>query len=267
MWKINLIISFIPCIVISLFLFFSDKNKKSLNEILTLILCAILSIVLSYSLNILLTGVEYVIVGILLLIIPSIEQNTKKLILLHNFLQAGCNEELAKFLSIKISKPKTPYKILVNSIIISLILSNLENYAYIYKYSTLMGVFRLLLPGHTLFQLVMAIFMIKAMEYKNNNKNRKSKLFTFFALIIPMFLHAIFDTALAGVFEYNINIPLTIIFGICSYITIFAVIIYIKRKYPNTSEEITKKVKTRTLVWKSIIILLCVTFWIYAFAV
>ena len=109
-----------------------------------------------------------------------------------------------------------------------------------------LGLTRTLAPGHFIFQIVMAILLIRAL----NSKGIKKTFLTILSLLIPMLLHACFNT-----FNIN-NAIIMIIIGGISYL--FAIIYIIK-----LPKEITA-VKKYPFKLISCILITLLTFYIYS---
>ena len=142
-------------------------------------------------------------------------------------LQAAIPEELAKFICIKSANSKTKTTIFINSILVAISFAVLENVFYMWAKGYTLGLSRTLAPGHFIFELAMAIFLILAL----NSKGIKKITFTLLALVVPILLHASFNA-------FNIDSNIMMIVGGISYL--FAIIYIITlpkenapvKKYP-----------------------------------
>lgn len=172
------------------------------------------------------------------------------------FLIAGLAEELSKFIAIKLSKPKTKSSIFVNSILISLLFTVIEDFGYFHSYEGDALFARLLTPMHLLFQVVMAFFLQKALFAKNQGKKEQNILFQVLALVVPIILHTLFDTFT------GIVIPrwFSYIIGVCTYVFIG----YYLFKHILVTEVENKKISVFSII-KIVFVILSTLFFLFAF--
>ena len=138
-------------------------------------------------------------------------------------IMAGVVEEVAKFFGIKLSKPKNADQIFVFSILIALVFSVVEDFGYFSIYESGALFSRILTPIHLTFQLIMAYFLIKAFLIKDTDKS-KAKLYTSLSLIVPILVHAIYDTYI------GILIPrfVAYVVGVLTYVVVVVYILKMK---------------------------------------
>ena len=204
-----------------------------------------------------------IMLGIIIKFKPNISIESGILAFAYIFFIAGFVEEISKRIAIKISKPKTPYKILINSIFVALIFAVLENYGYIYtRSSMLVGIKRALMPFHVIYQIIMALFMIKAYEKKKDGHKIYSKLLKLLSFIVPMLLHTMHNYLLRDVGGININLLIAVVIGIFAYSIIFTSTLWVRKKYPENEENEKKKLNIKKLIF----IVIVIAFWIFAFS-
>lgn len=271
MTLVNLLVSLIPIIIFIIFLIKYNKiNIKNihLNNILNVIFCELLSVILSliFSHDTLIKYPFAIVYAIFTRIVPNMSFESGLGFFIYLFFTAGFVEEISKWIAIKISKPKTPYKILLNSIFISLIFITLEDYAYIYNHSTVVGMLRNLLPLHIIFQVIMALLMIKAYEKKNEHNKNYSLLLQISSIFIPALVHTFYDYIIWNVTTENMNYPIVILVAIFIYAITFMAIIRIKKKFPD-NENIEKNEKTKLNIKKLILIIVMCAFWFIVYSV
>lgn len=123
-------------------------------------------------------------------------------------LNGGIVEESLKFLTFIffIYRNKNfdePFDAIFYSVLISLGFAFLENIFYVYRYGILVAITRpfTAIAAHTLFGTVMGYFFMKAKFF--HGKKILNRVYMLLALIVPIFLH----------FIYNFIISLNLIFG------------------------------------------------------
>lgn len=235
----KILIPLIPSIIIINTLI----KRIDFNYIKHVFLCSCLSFVLSYVI----AKILYYPMGLLYyrlnIVIPNLQKNQSLNIffvaILSSFLQNAIPEEISKRISIKISKPKNEYTIFINSIIVALSFSVVENYLFIINSSTkYFEFYRVFIPIHLICQLTMAFFMIISQKKKDDNKIAQSRLFTILSLILPIIIHGIYNTySKLGKWKITISnlevLPLVIILGIITFIVTIVFIKKINKKYTN----------------------------------
>ena len=138
---------------------------------------------------------------------------------------AGFSEETSKFITLKISKPKTKSQILINIILIGLLFGVIENYAYFGMDISYKSIFVRLFNMHILFGCIMGMLLVLGEE-----KNKKT-LFNVLALVIPILIHGTWDFA-------NGSMILFIIAGIVCYASM--VFVLTKAKKYQEEEALSK---------------------------
>jgi len=152
---------------------------------------------------------------------------------IHYLVSVGLIEEVGKYLGFKTTKSKTKTEIFTNMIYVSLFFTIYEDLMYIGNatYSLNVSLHRALTPLHLFFNLIMAHYLIKAHEAKQNNNKNKSIILEITAIAIPIIIHGLNDfliTQLKGATFY----PLLFII---SYIPL---IIYLLKIKNEKTEEI-----------------------------
>ena len=262
----RILISLIPIVTISLFVIIVERRKlknMNLNNMLNVVLCGFLSILFTGILDMVLEFPMALVYALINKIIPNMLSMTFLLVFIDKFFMAGLPEELSKWTSIKISKPKTPYKILIHSIFVALFFMTWENYAYMNDHSSdFLGIYRVFMPIHIACQLIMALLLIKSKEKKDEGKKKYSIFLQLLSVLIPILLHTIYNTYTnLTKWELLINgvniLPMVIIFGMCTYIATFIAILKVKQKYPDKETNPNKgKLSKKKLILLIVISLL-----------
>ena len=207
---IRICLSLIPLLV---FLVVFCYKKIKVNNIIHLILCGVISVCLSLVLVQLFTKILS-----LLSFLGNYGIVFSKLI--YYLIIVGLVEELARYIAIKISKPKTKNQIFINLLWISLIFIVIENYGYIGVANNplKLGVYRSLSPNHMFFAVIMSYFLCLSMEKKKEKSGLN--VFEILALIVPIVFHGLFDYGLDifGINTNNINFILISIFVFLGYV-------------------------------------------------
>ena len=188
---------------------------------------------------------------------PGFDGNVKLISpVLYYIFMAGIPEELAKFLAIKFSKPKSKSAIIVNALLVSLIFSVVEDFGYFAIYESGALLSRVLSIGHVLFQLIMIIYLIKAFNSKQENNN-KYKFFNILAVGIPAIFHGFYD-AFAVILPHLIYY----VIGIITYVLMIVCVLKFVKREENVVEK--KKLSAFSII-KVIIIILLSLFNLFAF--
>ncbi len=195
---------FIP-LILFLVLLFIKKYKFEKNDLINIIFWGYIS-----------TFLSLIIAGIIKSFIPNYDILFKGRNIVVIFLTAGFLEEVVKFFAIKMTKPTSKNSIFVNSIMIALAFTIIEDFGYFASYTFDALYSRLLTPMHILFQIIMALFLIKAFESRENKE--KNLLFNILALAIPTILHTIYDSFITIVIPKEV----AYIVGIITYIVLIA---------------------------------------------
>lgn len=148
------------------------------------------------------------------------------------FLTAALPEELAKFLCIKAANSKSETSIFINTILVAITFAVFENVLYMYAKGLTVGISRTLAPGHFIFDIFMALFLILALK----SKGAKKGIFISLSLVIPMILHTCFNF-------FDIKNEILMVIGIIAYI--FSII------YMITLPK--EKVKVKALPFKEVV--------------
>lgn len=231
----ELLISITPIILISIFLHFQECAKIKKSTIIKVLLLGIISITL---------------VALVFVLFPSLGQlkaETDSFIseFIILFLVAGFLEEFAKWINIKITKPKDEKEAFLFSILVAFTFTFLENILYtqnaleLHSSSGLIttGLCRAIIPGHVLFQIIMGYLLAYSIRLMKQKKHILWFFMEFVSLIVPALLHSLFDTlliheqTLLSVKSMSIAIitDLLILWGIAYY-----------NKFLNKSENVNK---------------------------
>ena len=253
---LQVLLSFIPLIIITIFLLILKRKNLDFKN---LYFGGLMSLIMAYVFN-------YIIEWIW----PSINVNYKYGSFFSQFIAYliifGLVEELSRYLSLKFSKPKTNWQILINSIFISLIFTAYEDYSYIGMANNplKLALTRAFTPVHLLFALIMAYFLIKSLKAKKNNNKVLSSVYEMLALIIPILFHTIYDFILKDYSINKLNILVIILIFIISYGLTFLAIYTVNKQ---NEEQIVIKNNKVVNIFKIIIIVLFSIFYLYAFHV
>lgn len=176
------LLNLIPVIIIAIPLII---RKEKVNNLVNIIFYGSISVFLTLLIN-----------GLLDLTFISKYSNIDSILVsfsqrfIYWFFYAGISEELSKLVAIKLCKPNSRRDILLTSIFVGLIFTFIEDILYSKLYYESISLVRIVSPFHILFQLIMAFFLIKASE--SDGKSKKIG-YTILALMIPAFLHGLYD--------------------------------------------------------------------------
>lgn len=258
---LKIIISYAPIAIVGIFYLFVNRKKIFINELLNLFIISFLTILLFVPLLFKITTILGAFLYALIRnIYPTFSLNEGFGLFFKAFFTAGLCEEFSKWLGIKILKPKNGRKIVLYSIFLSVFIASIENHSYFQNYGLLTGIYRLLMPMHIMFQIIMSFFLLKGFASKKENRRFSNFLFQTLAILIPAILHGIFDAIFwnSNAEETNIIIPL--ILGILTYGFTFWTI-YKYRATSPLEEENEQKIS----IVKMAISVLLFLFFIYAF--
>lgn len=242
-----------PLILLLIFSLVLNKRKYNLNDYLKIIICGFLSLLITIIFgNIINSTIENFAYSL------PLSESIQKFI---SFLfLAGLLEETSKWLCIKFTKPNDEYSIYINSILISIIFTVFENFFYINKYNTIeMLIGRSTMIGHLVFQIIMSLLLIKALKCKKNDKKGLNIIFQFLSIIIPAFVHALYNTIADNINIYEISLIVFIIIGIIIYTSIIIIGIIINKK-DSIKYEKRKLKKVRAIIEIIFILLLSIFF-------
>ena len=258
---LKIFISFLPVIIVGLFYLLVNKKKVSLNNVLNIFLVSFFLIFLSTIIRSVTTFVGAVSFLGMKQIIPNLSLEYGFGLFIKAFVSAGLCEEVAKWVGIKILKPKNKREIVVFSIFVAAFLSSLENNSFIQKFDLATGIYRVLLEMHILFQIIMSFFMVKAFDKKKEGKKSLSFLLQLIAILIPSIIHGIYDAIFWNIQTQEINILIPFVVGILIYGITF-LILYKYRDNDEPKEDETKKAS----LFKIIISIVIFIFWAYTFS-
>ena len=259
---LKIFISFLPVIIVGLFYLLVNRKKVSLNNVLNIFLILFFLILLS---SIILRNITVFFGAALFLgmkqIIPNLSFEYGFGLFIKAFATAGLCEEIAKWIGIKILKPKDKREIVVFSIFVAAFLSSLENNSYIQKFDLETGIYRVLMEMHILCQVIMSFFMVKAFEKKKEGKKGLSHLLQILAILIPAIMHGIFDAIFWNTQTIEVNILIPIVVGALVYgITFWTLYRY------RDNDELKEDEPKKASIFKIIISILIFIFWAYTFS-
>lgn len=255
-FMLQIVFSFIPLIIITIFLILI---KTKYIDFKNGYFWGLISLIMAYTFNYL---IEF--------IWPSINIYYKYGNSISKFIafliSFGLVEEISRYLSLKFSKPKTKYQILINLIYISLIFAAYENYSYIGVANNPLhlAIIRAFTPVHLLFAIIMAYFLIKSFTAKQENHKILRIVYEFLAIIIPIIFHTIYDYIMK---DYPINMLNIWIIGLIAILAYGCTFFVIYKNNKNCKDEIQFKNKKVINIFKIIFIVLFSLFYIYAFNV
>lgn len=251
---IKIFISFLPTIIVGFFYLLVNKKKVNLNNLLNIFLVSFFLIffyMITYKITTFLGAVLYL--G-MQKIIPNISMEYGFGLFFKAFISAGLCEEIAKWVGIKVLKPKNKREIVVFAIFVATFLSSMENNSFIQRFGLLTGIYRAFMDMHIVFQVVMSFFMVKAFDKKNNGKKMQSHLIQMLAMLIPAILHGIYDAIFWDVTVEGQSILVPIAFGIFVYgITFWT--IYKYRDYDELEEENPKKASKAKIIFAILVLI------------
>lgn len=251
---IKIFISFLPTIIVGIFYLLVNKKKVNLNNLLNIFLVSFFLIffyMITYKITIFLGAVLYL--G-MQKIIPNISVEYGFGLFFKAFVSAGLCEEIAKWVGIKVLKPKNKREIVVFAIFVATFLSSMENNSFIQRFGLVTGIYRALMDMHIVFQVVMSFFMVKAFEKKNNGKKMQSHLIQILAILIPAIIHGIYDAIFWDVTTDGQSILVPISFGIFVYgITFWT--IYKYRDNGEYKEENPKKASIGKIIFAILVLI------------
>lgn len=254
---LELLLGMLPLIIITICI---KIRKQKINNIINLIFYGILSIIISLILG------DKILAN--LPILNYFEKIKGLPSYIYFLIVAGFNEELSKYICLKLSKPKNKKEIFINILYISLIFTIYEDFLYIgiSTFSLSMALSRALTPAHLLFNLIMFFFLQKVYDYKKNAKI-KAIILEILALLIPIIMHGLWDFTIA---QFNItastmNPILLLIIAIICYVPIIITIFKFLKPEENdqTNEEIKKSLFDKIL--KPIKLIVIIIFTLMAF--
>ena len=165
---------------------------------------------------------------------------------------AGLSEELAKFISLKVSRPKTKSQLLVNAMFVGCFFGIIENYAYLSMDLGIKSIIYRMADMHILFQIIMAYIMLIGF-----NKKGLKWLFSLIALVATIAIHGCWD-------HFN---DISEWFFIIGFIVCYAMIIvttWHASKLQKEEEEIVPK-KGAWFVIKTIFLVLIIVLWLFLY--
>ena len=184
-----LLLAILPIAIIGFIVYIVDREKESLK-----------TLVIFYSLGLLAAFVSSVLETLFYL-----EETNLFYTFIDCFVFIALIEELSKYLCTKFgTKITNSYNNFFDSIVfctaVSLGFAGIENILYIFRSHSLglaaglsVGLLRALLsvPGHAAFAIYMGYFLDKKNEYKYQGK--VSSIFEILAVVVPVFLHGVYD--------------------------------------------------------------------------
>ena len=237
----QILIAFVPLIFLLIVMkIFKVKNNKFVD----LFLLGFLSIIFTFIFN-----------GIITLVLGNTDDWVMLgglLAFLYYLFFAGLSEELAKFVSIKISRPKTKSQLLVNAMFVGCFFGIIENYAYLSMDLGIKSIIYRMADMHILFQIIMAYIMLIGF-----NKKGLKWLFSIIALIVTIAIHGCWD-------HFN---EMSEWFFIIGFIVCYAMII-VTTWYASKLQKEEEVLVTKKGAWfiiKTIILVLLVILWLFLY--
>lgn len=252
MFIMQILISFLPLLIINSFF----KEKENFKKILNLFYYMSLSLIILMVYD---SFIKQFFTIIYKNFYSLFSNSLFLLVFTQKFLYTAFPEEIIKFLAIKNSKPQNKWEIIRNSMLIATIFMFYENFSYASE-GILLGVWRIIIPIHIVAQMIMAYYLGRTFDEKENGK-LKYHLFTFFSLLLPILIHTIYN-CYAALIPTSLGKGLIILFlGIASYILAFKFIKNTRQKFPESQSENEEKVSG----FKMVLMILITLFWIYTF--
>lgn len=218
-----IIISFIPVILLALFVYGKDNAKEPKSLLFGLFVSGFLAAVLVVLIDVLLS-----------VVIPDfyVADHAKEVSFFKLFssilLEVALVEEFCKWLMIKFLAYNHRdfdqlYDIIVYSVFVSLGFAFIENVFYVFSGTFSTGIYRALfsIPGHACFGVFMGFFFGLAKMYEKKDKPL-SNVYIFYAVLIPTLLHTIYNFCLLATATWFIIIFLTFI--LILYIAAFLIV-------------------------------------------
>ena len=189
---LSIFIATLPVILIGLYVYKKDRIKESKKLLLKLFLYGIFSCFPAALLGFIL-GIFF----------PEVDDMNFLELFLYCFIVISLIEELCKwFFTYKLTynhiEFDSLYDMIVYAVFISLGFAFFENILYVKEYGIMTGILRgfLSVPGHACDGVLMGIYLglSKLEEIKGNSK--KSIIYNFISILIPMLIHGIYDFCL-----------------------------------------------------------------------
>lgn len=122
-----------------------------------------------------------------------------------SFIKVAFIEEICKWIciyTITWRNKEFNYKFdaIVYSIFVSLGFAFVENIGYSFSYGIIVAVLRAIIsiPGHTFFAIYMGYYLGMSKDYYTRCNSKKGSIYALYSIIVPTFLHGIFNYCLAG---------------------------------------------------------------------
>ena len=227
------VLSALPVVLLATFIYMKDKNKEPSKLLLKLFLGGFLSVMITLVLSLMLE-----------IFIPLFRLDTDKFNLIelvfYAFINVALVEEFSKWIitynfSYNDNNLDEVYDMIVYSVFVALGFAFVENVLYVFEGGIGTGIIRALLavPGHTCDGAIMGYYLglSKLSEINKNDKLKKKNILL--SILIPTFMHGIYDCCLfTGKF----------IFIIIFYIFVFIVYIVTLKRIKRLS-SIKRKMK------------------------
>jgi len=214
------LLAILPIIIICKYINSKDKNKEPICLLIILFVCGIISTYIT----IYLTNILYELVPIF-----KISTDNMNLILLfiYSFVSVGLIEEFSKWIFLYLvgynnKEYDEIYDMIVYSVFVSLGFACYENILYTsfglsFEESLVTAIVRGIsaVPAHACNAVFMGYYLTIAKMYKQSKKKYKEKEYIIKSILIPAFLHSIYDFCLLS--GYLVFIILFIVFVIWLY--------------------------------------------------
>ena len=210
---LSIIISVLPIFFLGLFIYKNDKIKESSKLLFKLFICGVSSCFPAVLLELIFGS-----------FLPEIEYMNIYQIFLYSFFVVALSEELCKwFFVYKMSyhhdEFDSLYDMIVYASFVALGFACFENILYVSSNGIMTGVFRAIsaVPGHVCDGIFMGSYLALAKINEVRGNIRLSKKYKIYSLIIPMFIHGMYDFCLFSDSFFLVGIFLVYV------ITLFAI--------------------------------------------
>ena len=194
---LSIFISILPVFLLGIYVYKKDTEKEPVSLILGLFVSGFLSAILVIVIDIVIGFIDPQLFDVL-------EGKNISFIKLFStiFFEIALIEEFSKWLMIRIFGYRNKefnqlYDIIVYSVFVALGFALVENVFYVLPGGVSIGIYRALIsvPGHACFGVIMGVFLGLSKVYEKKDKVL-SRVYMFYAVLIPTILHAIFNFCL-----------------------------------------------------------------------
>lgn len=190
-----LILSFLPVILLGLYIYYKDSEKEPKSLLAILFASGFLSSLLVIFVNMLLIRIFPD-----LYVSRNYDKYSFALLFILVFLEMGLLEEFSKWIMIRLLGFKNKefdqlYDIIVYSVFVSLGFAAFENVFYVTQGGFEVGLYRALfsVPGHAAFGVMMGYFL----GFAKTSKTKGMKIsFMILSILVPSLLHTVYNFCL-----------------------------------------------------------------------